>query len=249
LDTAARSRELQTYGELILAYQHTIQPGDAQLLAYDYEGIERTIKLNSERSPVENANSFFDRAKRAKSRAEEAQTTHGQINQELLKLKKSLVELENSRSTSEISEIRDLAKQQRWLVIQDTPEQRKETRPFDGKRVRELLFNGYKIYYGENSEANDYVTTRLARPNDWWLHVRGGASAHVVVSTANQPTRVPFEVLREAAKIAVKNSPQKHSHLVAVDYTLKKHVRKPRGSATGFVTYTQEKTIDVNPGE
>jgi predicted ribosome quality control (RQC) complex YloA/Tae2 family protein len=34
--------------------------------------------------------------------------------------------------------------------------------------------------------------------------------------------------------------------VVPVDYTLKKHVRKPKGSAAGFATYTHEKTLHVN---
>jgi predicted ribosome quality control (RQC) complex YloA/Tae2 family protein len=51
----------------------------------------------------------------------------------------------------------------------------------------------------------------------------------------------------QAALVAAKNSEAKHSSLVPVDHTLRKHVRKPRGSAPGFVTYRNEKTLDVAP--
>ena len=105
--------------------------------------------------------------------------------------------------------------------------------------------NNYRILYGENSEANDYLTLRVAKSNDYWLHVRGHTSAHVVVQTHNQPDKVPREVLMVAAKIAVQNSNQKHAGYVAVDYTLKKYVRKPKSAAKGSALYVNEKTLHV----
>ncbi|MBI3721108.1 MAG: TMEM165/GDT1 family protein, partial [Fimbriimonas ginsengisoli] len=38
-----------------------------------------------------------------------------------------------------------------------------------------------------------------------------------------------------------------YSSLVAVDCTLRKHVRKPKGAPTGAVLYTHEKTLHVRP--
>ena len=48
--------------------------------------------------------------------------------------------------------------------------------------------------------------------------------------------------------VAARHSDAKNSSLVPVDYTLKKHVRKPRGSTPGLVIYTHEKTIDMGMG-
>ena len=102
------------------------------------------------------------------------------------------------------------------------------------------------VLYGENSEANDYLTLRVAKPNDWWLHVRGNVSAHVVVVTRNEPEKVSREALLFAAKVAVQHSTLKHSGYVPVDYTLKKYVRKPRGAAKGAALYTHEKTLHID---
>ena len=55
----------------------------------------------------------------------------------------------------------------------------------------------------------------------------------------------PREVLEFAAKIAVQNSTQKHAGFVSVDYTLKKYVRRTKGSPKGSVIYTHEKTLHV----
>ena len=71
---------------------------------------------------------------------------------------------------------------------------------------------------------------------------------HVVIRTQGRPQDVPRSVLEKAALLCAQNSSQKHSRLVAVDYTLKKYVRKPRGSAPGSVDYTRETTLQVTPG-
>jgi len=107
--------------------------------------------------------------------------------------------------------------------------------------------DGWEILHGETSQANDHLTQRVARPNDVWLHARQITGAHVIIRTAGQKGVVPRPVLMQAALIAARNSDAKHSSLVPVDYTFRKHVRKPRGAAPGLVTYRNEKTIDVNP--
>ena len=101
------------------------------------------------------------------------------------------------------------------------------------------------MLYGDNATSNDYLTTKVAKPNDYWFHVRGVTSAHVLLMTQNQPKKVQYEDMMFAAKLAVSKSVSKHSSYVAVDYTLKKYVRKPKKSAPGFVTYSQEKTLHV----
>ncbi|GBC91517.1 hypothetical protein HRbin14_02289 [bacterium HR14] len=107
--------------------------------------------------------------------------------------------------------------------------------------------DGYQVLVGENAEANDYLLTRVARPNDWWLHVRAGTGAHVIIRTNNQPERVPRRTLEFAAKLAAQNSADRHAHIVEVDYTLRKYVRKPKGAPSGFALYTHEKTLAVRP--
>jgi predicted ribosome quality control (RQC) complex YloA/Tae2 family protein len=116
-----------------------------------------------------------------------------------------------------------------------------------GVRIRRYLVDGWEVLLGENSTSNDYLTTRVARPDDWWLHVRASPSAHVVVRAGGHPERVPHHVLQEAARITAAHSESKHSSYVPVDYVLRKFVRKPRGSAPGLVTYRGEKTLSVEP--
>jgi predicted ribosome quality control (RQC) complex YloA/Tae2 family protein len=116
-------------------------------------------------------------------------------------------------------------------------------------RIRARTVEGWEILHGENATSNDYLTTKVARPDDLWLHVRAAASAHVVIRTGGRPERVPPRVLEAAARVAASQSESKHSGLVPVDYVLKKHVRKPRKSGPGRVTYQNEKTLFISPAE
>ncbi|MBL8049128.1 MAG: NFACT family protein [Chthonomonas sp.] len=243
-DTARRASELQERGNLILAYQGSIQPGDKMLKTYD----EQVIPLNPELTPVENAEAYFLRARKAKHGSDEVNEQLERMRSELVTVR-SLITLADQATTDEqLLEVKKEAATRNWLQIQVAPQTKPKDRPFEGHAIKELLApGGYAVFYGENSDANDFLTMRMGKPNDWWLHVRGAPSTHVLIRANNQPERVPKETLTWAAVIAAKHSPSKHAQMVPVDYTLKRYVRRPKGSKPGFVTYTHEKTIHVNP--
>lgn len=236
----------QLQGELILAYGPSLAEGASLLEAHDYEGNPIQIKLNPEQNFKENANRYFDKAKRAKARLGTVADQLDRLSRDREDILSFLAKLEAATRLREIEELHEEAKTHRWLNKPAPPKANKEDRPYEGHRVRELLGpGGYAVLYGENAESNDYLTMRVAKPNDWWLHVRGSTSAHVVIQTRNLPDKVQRETLMFAAKVAVQNSPSKHAGYVPVDYTLKKYVRKPKGAAKGSATYTHEKTLHV----
>jgi len=246
-DTAKRAGEFQLRGELILAYASQIEPAATGFATQDYEGNDLIIKLDPEKTALENAEGYFSKAKHAKSR-------EGIVKDQIVRLTKdheaitSLVtRVESEERLDRLKDLREEAKQKRWLHDTSVTAAKKEERPYEGHRVRELLGpGGYTVLYGENAEANDFLTVRVARPNDYWLHVRGSPSAHVVIVTRNHPEKVSKETIMFAAKIVVQNSPSKHSGYVPVDYTLKKYVRRPKGAAKGMAMYTHEKTVHID---
>ena len=159
----------------------------------------------------------------------------------------AIAQVEDAKSLQQLDGLEELVRKNRWLHDQPVTKGGIIERPYEGHRIRDVLGpNNYKILFGETAEANDYLTLRVAKGNDYWLHVRGHTSAHVVIQTQNQPDKVPREVLLAAAKIAVQNSNQKHAGYVPVDYTLKKYVRKPKSAAKGTALYVNEKTLHVD---
>ena len=245
IEAARDARSIQTKGELILAYQGQIKPGDKTLEAFDYEGNAVSIPLKPDQTAIENAERMFSRAKRAKARAGEMESQFEKLESDRVELNASLEALGSATTVDEVNEVKALADQKRWLQKSGAARPREE-RPFEGHAVKELLSpGGWRVLYGDNATSNDYLTTKIARPSDFWFHVRGATSTHVVLCTNNQPTKVQPKDLEFAAKVAVRHSQSKHASYVSVDYTQKRYVRKPRGAAPGFAVYTHEKTIHV----
>lgn len=246
VDAARNADRLQLLGQLVLAYQAQIKAGDRVLDAWDYEGRPLAVPLRADLTPLENAQRYFDKAKRAKARADEMLSQEARLDSDAKELARLLQEVEETDDPNRIKAAYEEAERRRWLNLAPLPARSRDERPFEGHAIRELVSpGGWRVLYGENATSNDYLTTKLARPSDLWFHVRGAPSAHVVLATNNQPDRVQRADLEFAARVAVSRSPSKHSGYVSVDYVQKRHVRKPRGSAPGFATYTNEKTLHV----
>ncbi|MDR3690193.1 MAG: NFACT family protein [Fimbriimonas sp.] len=245
-ESGGRATGWQRQGELILAYGPAQAPGSADLVAWDYDGTQIVIKLDPELDFKQNATAYFDRAKKAKGRMAMVLDQIGRISAQRAEILDLLQGVREEPRLAGLEQLRESAVRRRYLNVQPIVSARKEERPFGGYRIRELAGpGGYTVLYGENSEGNDHLTLRIAKPNDLWLHVRGDTSAHVVIVTNNHPEKVQRETLVFAAKIAAQNSRAKHSSYVPVDYTLKKYVRRPKGAAAGAALYVNEKTIHV----
>lgn len=249
LEAAENADSTQRLAELILAYASQIEPGATRFDAYDYDGEPITIALNSDLEPVANANYYFEKAKRAKANRHDIHDQYLRYEQEINEIDALIERVTHAADGLELESLRETAIARRWLSVQAAAGPNVvQTPQFEGHRIRQLLGpQGFTILYGENATSNDYLTLRVGKPNDIWLHVRGGNSAHVIIQTHNQPQKVGQDVIRFAAEVAAKNSPSKHSSYVPVDYTLKKYVRKPKGAPVGTALYTQEKTIHVEP--
>lgn len=242
-----RASEFQALGQLVLAYASQIPPGSDSVDLVGFDGETVRVRLDSDLSAIENANLLFEKARKAKERAPHLLSHSKRLAADGEALREALLRVEGASSESELRRVEEEATQRRWIIVAALPT-RQEDRPFEGHRIRELIGpKNVRILYGENAQANDYLTLRVAKPDDWWLHVRGDVSAHVVIPTQRKPDSIPHEALLFAAQIAAKSSPQKHSSMVAVDCALRKYVRKQKGAPAGTVVYTHERTFHVSP--
>ena len=107
---------------------------------------------------------------------------------------------------------------------------------------------GLEIRVGRGSRHNDDLTFRHSDPGDVWLHAQQAAGAHVVLRWRG-PGNPPSRDLEEAAVLAAVHSKARGSGVVAVDWTLRKYVRKPRGSKPGAVLPDRVKTLFVRPDQ
>ena len=105
--------------------------------------------------------------------------------------------------------------------------------------------DGVSIYVGRNNRQNDYLTMKIAKKDDMWLHAKGIPGSHVIIKTDGKV--IPPNTLEEAAKLAAWYSKSRNSSNVEVDYTSRKNVKKPGNSKPGFVYYDGQQTLIVTP--
>ena len=256
-----RAEEHKQSGELILANIWKIRPGDAEVAVQDYfdpELREKILPLDPTRTPQENAEACFKRYRKARESANMARTQKAQTESALTKLaeakrKADYWQGDPSLTVAPIQRLRAELTDSGLLRGEATEPENDPKAPkpldFQGFKIRRYFMDGYEILAGESATANDFLTTRLATPNDVWLHVRAAPSAHVVIRTRGKGLAIPRSVLEFAALQCALHSGQKHATLVAVDYTLKKYVRKPRGAAPGGADYERETTLHIEPGK
>ncbi|MCA1607996.1 MAG: NFACT RNA binding domain-containing protein, partial [Acidobacteria bacterium] len=106
--------------------------------------------------------------------------------------------------------------------------------------------DGFEILVGKKAKDNDYLTFRMAKSLDTWMHAADYPGSHVVVRNPNR-REIPQKTLLEAAQLAAFYSQARRHPKAAVHYTQKKFVNKPRGAAPGLVSLASFKTILVEP--
>jgi predicted ribosome quality control (RQC) complex YloA/Tae2 family protein len=119
-------------------------------------------------------------------------------------------------------------------------------RPAPPRMFEYRLPGDYRVLAGRTDSDNDQLSLKLARPDDWWFHVRGMPGSHVVLQTKSgqAPDR---ETLKRAAAIAAWHSKARGGGVVAVSGTQARFVTKPKGAKPGTVQIRKERVFKVRP--
>lgn len=115
-------------------------------------------------------------------------------------------------------------------------------------RVWEYRLPGdWVVLAGKTNRDNDLLSLKIARPNDWWFHIRGMSGSHVLLRVPGdvEPDR---DTLKQAAAIAAYHSKARNAGTVAVSCCRAKYVSKPRGAKPGTVQIRKEIVLKVKPG-
>jgi predicted ribosome quality control (RQC) complex YloA/Tae2 family protein len=235
-DDAERER-LRQSGELILAYQYALEPGQTELKAqYEADGAELVIQLDPKLSPLDNAQRYFSRYNKAKRAVDGVPDLIEDTRNELAYLDQLESDLELASNWPDIDEV------QQALQVRGYWEGRPTRRIGSGQSapIKVVTDDGYVIWVGRNSRQNEIVTFKKGGKEDFWLHAREVPGAHVVIKFDGR--RVPDEVIEQAASLAAYYSARRTDGSVPVDVTRCKYVRRIKGAAQGMVTYRNEET-------
>lgn len=240
-DDAERAA-LRISGELILAYQYTLTPGQAELRAqYDPDAPALVVALDPALTPLENAQRYFARYDKAKRALEDVPRLAEETRHELAFLAQLDADLTLAASWPDIDDV------QQALQARGYWRGRRAGRSGGGRPAPLKLVtpDGYVIWVGRNSRQNEIVTFEKGSGEDLWLHAHAAAGAHVIVKFDGRP--IPEAVIARAAEAAAYYSARRDEAHVLVDVTQRKYVRKIKGAGPGMVTYRNETTRTAAP--
>ncbi len=120
--------------------------------------------------------------------------------------------------------------------------------PSKGRRYRIVDVDGFEVFVGKAATDNDYLTLKVAKPFDLWLHVSGVPGSHVVVRNPEKLPEIPKAVVERAAEYAAYYSKAREARgKVEVHVCWASDVRKERGSPPGEVQLRRWDRVKVYP--
>lgn len=248
LNKAEENLKYKDLGILLQANLYMVKKGMTSINVIDFihNGEEITIDLNPMLDASKNLKQIFNKGKKASNALIEVTNQINKTKEEIRYLNDILSMLEFA-TASELDEIK-------LDLITNSEQYKNKAKKLSSKKnnkisIQHFNYEDVTIYVGKNNIQNDYLTNKLARNNDYWFHVKDGSGAHVVVSVPNNNPSFTLseQVIRLAASIAGYYSKYSKSSTVPIDYTKVQYIKKIPGTKGYHVTYTNQKTIYIDP--
>ncbi len=235
-------------GELLLANIETAERNGSRVGITDYyaDGEPRIeLEIDENRTLQEEAASYFARYTRARRAAEEIAGRLSEIDRELEELRSREAELERIVSQQDEGALEVLLGTKR----RETAKAKKKTKPEKLPGIRRYRSSDdFEVLVGRAARDNDYLTFKVARPQDVWLHCADYPGSHVVIRNPDRK-EVPHRTIIEAGQLAAKFSQASGDSKVTIHYTQRKFLAKPKGAAPGLVRMSSFRSLTVAPGE
>ncbi len=248
LDRSEKAEDYRILGELLLANLHNISRGQEEVELQNYYSDEMeniTISLNPIQTPSENAQAFFKKYTKAKRGLSQIQQRIGELDTEKEIVKNYELRLGSANSLKDLNKLQDVLIENGYIKTQNR--NKKQQEKAEGPFRKYVSKNGFHIYVGRNSQSNDLLLREIAKPRDMWLHAKQIHGSHVIIRNPENRPDIPMPTLLQAAQLAAFYSKAHHSSYVPVDYTWARYVVKRKGNVAGYVHYTHEKTLYVEP--
>lgn len=253
---AQRAPALRAKGEALAAYHTQVPRRASRVELPDPADSSRrlTIELDPRLATHQNANDYFRRAAKLERALMAIPARRKLLIDEVVKTRAHLESLERGErppgATPPAAGGGTLSPARPARSTLGPRPARQEDIPARLQPRRYRTQEGWEVWIGKTNEGNDYLTHRLARPEDYWFHVQGSPGSHVVLRRGKAKDEPSRDTLREVAAWAAFYSKQRSSGTVPVMVTRKKYVRKPRGSKPGLAEVLRdEKTLFVRPAE
>lgn len=249
LDKIAQADQIASQASWLIAEAAKAPRGATKLVVTDWstgEAVPLEVPLDPSKSAKEQVAAMFKRAKRLRLGARIAQERLDQADAQLASVQNARDEIASAPSLAEIEATLQRAKRAapRDVTLPSTPTAGgAKAKPKGRVPYRAFLArSGRRLLVGKGAADNDELTLHVARPRDLWLHAKERTGAHVIVPLDKGHT-CPSEDLVDAAHLAAHFSDARDEKVVDVQYAERRHLRKPKGSAPGFVIVDREKVL------
>ncbi|MCS7155169.1 MAG: NFACT RNA binding domain-containing protein [Bacteroidota bacterium] len=231
-----RSARYAQWGHLLLIHAQALPRGLEEAELEDlFSGGRTRIPLDPQLSASENAQRYYEKARRAQEARLQAEKRLLAVRARRATLQEAQLALRRCRT------VRDL---KRWIRAHaEREEGSAKALPF--RRIP--LGEGYEAWVGRSAKQNELLLNRYARPHDLWLHVQGLSGAHVIVKRTQAQKAPPHKIIQAAAEIAAYFSQARKAERVPVWVAERRHVRKPKGALPGHVLLERGQTVFVKP--
>ena len=230
-DTENREK-YKVYGELLHTYGYNVEKGAKQLEALNYYTNEMiTIPLDTTKTPMENAQKYFDKYNKQKRTFEALTELIEETRDDIIYLESVSNALDIALSEDDLLQIKEELIEAGYVKRKFTKKKVKIT----NKPLHYISSDGFHMYVGKNNMQNEELTFHFAVGNDWWFHAKGVPGSHVIVKTNGE--ELSDRTFEEAGRLAAYYSKNRGNEKVEIDYIEKKHVKKPAKAKPGFVIY------------
>jgi predicted ribosome quality control (RQC) complex YloA/Tae2 family protein len=247
-DAHADAEEQKRIGDLLLANLSDAKRHGSIVRIVDYfreDAATIEVEVDKNSTLQEEAARRFAAYSRSKRAVGKIQTRIADVKTALADLRAKQDRLEEIIAEGDQSALETFGPRGKQPSRPATKQRREEKIP----GVRHYLSSdGYEILVGRASRDNDHLTFKVARPNDLWLHAGDYPGSHVLVRNSSRK-EIPQRTIIEAAQLAAHFSQARNDAKVAVHYTPRKFISKPKGAAPGLVRLSRFKTMNVAPGE
>lgn len=240
LQDALDCEKYREYGDLLFAYMPICKRQETVVLPSFETGEKIEIPLDMRYDIKQNANRYYHKYHKGKRAQEYLREQIALCEKECRYFEAMQLQLEQANAQDAI-EIRE-----ELIRLHYMKEQKQRLRKQKKNNVPHyecFQIGDHKIYVGKNNLQNDYVTWKLARKQDTWLHAKNYHGAHVII-TCEHPDEA---LLRHGAMLAAWYSGGRYSSSVPIDYCLVKQLKKIPGNKGSFVSLSSYKTIYIDP--
>lgn len=242
----SKDREIyKVYADLISANLYHIESGSKEITVqnfYDENLANIEIPLDEKYSAPINAQRYYKRYSRLKNAYNRLKLQIPETKSEIFYLENILVSIDNSTEFGELEEIEDGLVKDGYIK---KSKKKSKAKTIESNPHHYKTSDGIDILVGKNNRQNDRLTFKNSSRDDTWLHVQKMPGSHVIIKNNGQ--KLSKETLEIAGHLAAYYSSARAGSNVPIDWTERKHVKKPKGAKPGLVIYDNFETIFVTP--